>query len=54
MHENALIYERAAHLLDSHFGDDSEDATVAPVATAEQFAFAPPSQMASIGAFPVE
>ena len=39
-HENPDIYAKAAHLLDTYFGDtDAEDPGIAPVANAESFSF---------------
>ena len=32
LHENAEVYAKAAHLLDTYFGEPEEDASIAPTA----------------------
>ena len=39
MHENTAVYQKAALLIDSYFADETEDAAIAPTATADGFQF---------------
>ena len=48
-HENVAVYERASRLIDLYLADhdaNAEDAQIAPQATAEQFSFGVPPNLA--------